>query len=77
MYSESKLERNIDMYRPHMQLLSSGNVKMNHKFTRLTKIQKSPYYRGLSLWDGLPKEPQLVESRQVFKDRIKKYDLNL
>ena len=74
MYTESKLERNIDMYGPQRQLRSSGNVKM--KFTRLTKIQKSPYYRGLSLWDGLPKELQLVESRQVFKERIKKYDLN-
>ena len=49
MYSESKHERNIDDNHPHMQLRSSGNVKKNHKFTRLTKIQKSPYYRGLSL----------------------------
>ena len=76
MYIESRHERNIDMCRPHMQLRSSGNVKMNHKFTRLTKIQKSPYYRGLSLWDSLPKELQLVESRKVFEDRIKNYDLN-
>ena len=75
MYTESKNERNIDEYCPHMQLRSSGNVKMNHKFTRLTNIQKSPYYRGLSLWDSLPKELQLVENRQVFKDRIEKYNL--
>ena len=51
-----------------MQLRSSKNVKMNDEFTRLTKIQKSPYYRGLSLWDKLPKELQLVDSRMVFKD---------
>ena len=34
MYSESKNDANIDMYRPTMELRSS-----NHKFTRLMKMQ--------------------------------------
>ena len=38
MYSESKNDANIDMYRPTMELRSS-----NHKFNRLMNIQKSPY----------------------------------
>ena len=75
MYNESKQDVNIDMYRPRMELRSSKNVKMNRKFTRLSKIQKSPYYRGLSLWDKLPKELQLVESRQEFKCRIRSHVL--
>ena len=41
MYNESKSDLNIDMYIPQMMLKSSQNVKMNHKFTRLTKIKKS------------------------------------
>ena len=77
MYNESKQHVNIDMYRPRMELRSSTNVKMNHKFTRLSKIQKSPYYRGLSLWDKLPKEMQLMESKKEFKERIKKCTLTI
>ena len=72
MYNESKQDINIDMYRPRMELRSSKRVQMNHTFTRLSKIQKSPYYRGLTLWDKLPKELQLVDSRKDFKERIKK-----
>ena len=75
MYNESKQDVNINMYRPRMELRSSRNVKMNRKFTRLSKIQKSPYYRGLSPWDKLPKELQLVESRQEFKCCIRSHDL--
>ena len=29
-------------------------MKLHHKFTKQSKIQKSPYYRGLELWDKLP-----------------------
>ena len=42
MYNESKQPVNIDIYRPHMELRSSKNVKMNHKFTRIGKIKKVP-----------------------------------
>ena len=41
MYSASRDEVNIDMYRPQRVLCSTSNVKLKHKFTRLTKIQKS------------------------------------
>ena len=75
MYDESMYDGNIDMYRPCMELRSSENIKMKHKFTRLSKVQKSLYYRGLSLWDKLPKELQQIESKKEFKDRIKKCTL--
>ena len=71
MYSESKQPLNLDIYRPKMVLRSSRSVKMNHTFTRLTKIQKSPYYRGLELWDKLPQEIQKVESKIEFKNKIR------
>ena len=54
MYKESKEKSNIDIYRPKRVLRSNANVKLHHKFTKLSKIQKSPYYRGLDLWDKLP-----------------------
>ena len=38
---------------------------------RLTKIQRSPYYRGLDLWDRLPLYIQSIESKVQFKNNIK------
>ena len=29
----------------------ANHVKIKHKLTRLTKIQRNPYYSGLELWD--------------------------
>ena len=75
LFKESKNECNIDMYRPERTLRSSKNVKLNHKFTRLTKIQQSPYYRGLHLWDELPQEMQKIDTKHEFKNRIKGYIL--
>ena len=71
MYNESKNHANIDLYRPSMVLRSAKNVKMNHKFTRLTKIQRSPYYRGLVLWDKLPQQMQNIDNKKDFKNCIK------
>ena len=71
IYSESKMPANIDMYRPKMVLRSSKSVKMNHKFTRMTKIQKSPYYRGLELWDKLTNEIQKIKSKIEFRNKVK------
>ena len=52
MYTESKKDVSIDVYRPNIVLKSSKPVKMKHKNTRLTKMTKeSPHYRGLALWD--------------------------
>ena len=75
MYSESKNEANIDMYPPQRVLRSTSNVKLKHKFTWLTKIQKSPYYRGMDLWDKLPPCMQNIETKIEFKAKIKGYTL--
>ena len=75
MYKESKTNTNIDVYRSERVLPSTNNVKMKHKFTKLTKIQRSPYYRGLKLWDKLPQDKQNIDSNLAFKAAIKKYRL--
>ena len=77
MYLESKKEVNIDMYRPQRVLRSAKSVKINHKFTRLTKIQKSPHYRGLALWDKLPQDLQNIGSKKEFKNRMKAFQFAL
>ena len=38
--------------------------------TKLTKVLKSPYYRGVSLWDMLPKEVQRATTKVRFKKQI-------
>ena len=55
LFNESKKECNIDMFRPERILRSCKNVKLNHKFTRLTKIQQSPYYMGCIYGMNCPK----------------------
>ena len=55
-----------------MVLRSSTKVKLVSDFTRLTKVQRSPYYRGLKLWDQLPKSVQKEPSRLKFKREIVK-----
>ena len=75
MFVESKAEVIIDVYRPQRVLRSTANVKLKHRFTRLTKIQQSPYYGGLELWDKLPNELQSIDTRLSFKQKIKGYKL--
>ena len=75
MYKESKEVTNIDVYRPERVLRSTKHVKMKHKFTRLTKIQRSPYYIRLELWDKLPQDIPTMDSKMAFKTAINGYKL--
>ena len=75
MYKESKVELNIDVYRPIRLTRSTTHVKLKHNFTRLTKIQRSPYYRGLELWDKLPRELQVLNTSEKFKNAIRVHKL--
>ena len=60
----------------NIKLHSSNRLKLKSQFTRLTKVQKSPYYRGLELWDKLPEKLQNEPSKLKFKGEIKKYKFN-
>ena len=75
MYKESKEDTNIDIYRPEQVLHSTSHVKMKHKFTRITKIKKTTYYRGLVLWDNMPQNLQTIDSNLAFKNAIRGYKL--
>ena len=56
-----------------MSLHSDRKVKMKSDFTRLTKIQKGRYYRGLTLWNTLPEHIQKEPSKVKFKPLIKTF----
>ena len=74
MYSQSKKVENLDTINQNMILGSDKKIKRKLDFTRLTKIQRSPYYRGLDLLNSLPdciqKEPNRVKFRNMVKEFI-------
>ena len=75
MYRESKDMKNINLLRPQMELRSNTKVKMKLKFTSLTRVQMSPLYRALKLWDSLPPTLQKEDDYQTFKSELMKMDL--
>ena len=66
MYRHSKVKEHIDDVRPEMTLRNNRKVKFKIKTTQLTKVQKSPYYRGVSLWDRLPEDVQKATTKVKF-----------
>ena len=72
MFIHSKKTGNVKNVKEHMVLRSSTKVKLVSDFTRLTKVQQSPHYRGLKLWDQLPESFQKDPNRLKFKREIVK-----
>ena len=52
-------------------LRSQNKVKLKSDFTRLTKIQRSPYHRGISAWNLLPEVIQREINKSKFKEKVK------
>ena len=50
---------------------SKNKVKFKNKFTNITKVQNSPYYRGIFLWDQLPVDLQLDPDLKSFKNGVR------
>ena len=59
------------MQRPKMELRSRNKVKFKNKFTTITKVQNSPLYRGIFLWDQLPVDLQSEAKLQTFKNGVR------
>ena len=70
MYRLSKTGLYTDTTRPEIVLRSRHKIKFSVAKTKLTKVMKSPYYRGASLWDMLPKEVQRATTKVRFKRGI-------
>ena len=73
MFNHSLEESNIDPYRPEMVLRSQNKVKLKSNFTRITKIQPSPFHRGVHLWNALPKDIRGEKISKRFKSIINAY----
>ena len=64
MFFQSKKAANI-----HIKDMNKVNLKID--FTRLTKKQRSPYYRGPKLWNSLPESIQNEQNRIKLKASVK------
>ena len=71
MYRHSQDCSNLENYRPDITLRSNLKVRFKSRFTPLTKVQKSPYNRGVSPWDRLPVAVQRATTKVKFKLGLK------
>ena len=71
MYISSKYSNDIKRVTHDTNLHSTKKVKMKDGFSGLTKLHRSPYYRGLRLWEALPESAQKAENNIIFKKEIK------
>ena len=70
MYRLSIIPSYLEVKRPEINLRSRKKIKFSVPVTKLTKVTKSPYYRGVSLWDRLTVEVQRATTKVRFKQLI-------
>ena len=63
----------IDPQKLKIELRSKSKVKLKANFTSTAKVQNSPLYRGISLWNQLPDAIQTLELLTSFKTHIRSY----
>ena len=73
MYGQSKIDINIASETCDRILRSTKKVKMKYKFSNLTKLHNSPYYRGVKLWNTLPENIQNCTTKSEFKNLVRKW----
>ena len=61
--------------RPDMLLRNHNGTKFKIKATRNQKVYKSPYYRGVQLWERLPNATRTLHTKSEFKNNIKGIEL--
>ena len=67
MYRLSKNERFIDHNTRRENLQSKNKIKFDCLFMRIAKIRKSPFYRGVDLWNSLKVQHHRAENKKRFK----------
>ena len=73
MFRQARDQSNLDVYRPETDLRSNHKIRFRNRVTQLTKVQQSPYYRGVTLWDRLPVEVQRATTKVKFKSSLTRY----
>ena len=72
MYRHPKTPAYLHLVRPEVLLRNNNKLTFQIKTTRLTKVQRSPYFRGVTLWDRLPENVQQATTKVKFKTLLNK-----
>ena len=75
MFAQRNNHDYVDTHRPEMLLRNHNGTTFKIKATRNHKVYKSPYYRGVQLWERLPNATQTLHAKKEFKQSIKGIEL--
>ena len=72
MVKKSKTDNDIlNLQRPKIELRSRNKIKFKQPFTDKTKVQNSPLYRGIHLWNQLSHDIQVSNEISIFKAQVR------
>ena len=72
IYKKSKSDNKfLDQQRPKMELRSRNKVKIKYPFTNKAKVQNSPLYRCIFLWNQLSPDIQNIDAINEFKKTVR------
>ena len=71
MYRLCKFDRYIDHSVNRENLRSENKIKFKCAFTKVSKIRKSPFYRGVDLWNSLKIQHHRAENKKRLKNLLK------
>ena len=66
MFHQSKDEMNKVHVKGDRIVRSNKKLLLRSRFSNLTKLHNSPYYRGVKVWNSLPYDVQTCEHRGEF-----------
>ena len=75
MFAQKNKQEYVDMTRPDRLLRNHDGTKFKIQATRNQKVYKSPYYRGVQLWERLPNVTRTLHVKKEFKNSIKGIEL--
>ena len=75
MFVQKNNPEYVDLNRPDQLLRNHEGTKFKIRVTRNQKVFKSPYYRGVQLWEQLLNVTRTLQGKKEFKRTIKGIDL--
>ena len=75
MFTQKHNPEYVEMNRPDRLLRNHDGTKFKIQATRNQKVFKSPYYRGVQLWERLPNVTQTLHEKKEFKHNLKGIEL--
>ena len=75
MFAQKNNKEYVDMARPDRLLRNHDGTQFKIQVTRNQKVYKSPYYRGVQLWERLPNVTRTLHEKKEFKSNIKGIEL--